>query len=170
MEDVLGASELGLGSALHFGWGLVWTRRSWRGTGGDPRPRLCIGRESLNASRAGMDWKTSSLAGGSAGHPQVPWQGRHGWGHPCARARRPLPAASTSPGRFPDRCSCGPAPATPSRQHPSSSSSSFQTFPPIEHLSWKPTSKIFFFFKLEMLSVFASSPSPPPFLQPTNST
>lgn len=103
--------------------------------GGDPWPGLCIGRESFNVSRArDRLWKTSSLARGSAGHPQVPWQGRAWAGMagdtlvPGPDVPSPLPVLL--PGRFPDRCSRGPAPATPSHQHPSSSSSSFQAFPP----------------------------------------
>lgn len=133
----------GLGFAFWVGFGVDPALLAWY-WGGDPRPGLCIGRKSLNASRAGMDWKTSSLAGGSAGHLQVPWQGRHGWGHPCARARHPLPAASTSPGAVSRQMLPWSSTSDPLLPAPFFLLFLFPNFPPIEHLSWKPTSKFFF--------------------------
>lgn len=113
--------------------------------GGDPWPGLCIGRESLNASRAGDRlenlqpglWQRWAPIGGPAGQ---------GWlGHSCARAGWPLPAASTSPGAVSRQML--PWSSTSDPLSPTSFLLfSFQAFPPIEHLSWKPTSNFFFFF------------------------
>lgn len=112
--------------------------------GGDPWPGLCIGGESLNASRAGDQlWKTSSLARGSAGHPQVPGLG---WlGTPLCQGP-PLPTASATPRAVSRQMLPWSSTSDPLSPTPFFLLFLFPSFPPIEHLSWKPTSKKFFFF------------------------
>lgn len=145
LEDAPGASEPGLGSASHFGWGfgLDPALLAWH-SGGDPWPGLCIGGESLNASRAGDQlWKTSSLARGSAGHPQVPGLG---WlGTPLCQGP-PLPTASATPRAVSRQMLPWSSTSDPLSPTPFFLLFLFPSFPPIEHLSWKPTSKKFFFF------------------------
>lgn len=160
-RDVQPEDAVGVCETWRKCWGhpsLAWARLCilggvWCGPGApgvvlgrDPRPGLCIDRESLNASRAGMDWKTSSLAGGSTGHLQVPWQGRHGWGHPCARARHPLAAASTSPGAVSRQMLPWSSTSNPLLTAPFFLLFLFPNFPPHRASILETNFKNFFFF------------------------
>lgn len=94
----------------------------------------------------GIDWKTSSLARGSAGHPQVPRWDKDGWGHPCARARCPLPAASTSPGVVSRQMLLWSSTSDPLSPTPFFLLFLFPSFPPHRASILETNFKIFFFF------------------------